>query len=77
MKKSEFKYTIYTIIIICIAVGQAFLIYNIFELDSTEQYTNIPSLLGINIIFYAIVLLIYLRVFIGLGAYELVGDSHH
>lgn len=71
------RLTIATIFIISIVVGQAYLLYRIFELDAAEKFAEIPSLLGITVILYAMILFVYLRVFIGIGAYRLIEDTHH
>ncbi len=68
--------TISFLAIAVMVVTQAFLLYRIFELDTAEQYSDIPSLLGITLVLYATILFIYLRVFIGVGAYKKILDTH-
>ncbi len=65
-----------TTILAILAFGQAFLFYRIYTLDTAGDYADIPMLLGFNILLYAIVLLMYLRIFIGVNAYKKVSDHH-
>jgi hypothetical protein len=68
--------TIATLAIIVATGAQGFLLYRIVLLDTGEQYLDIPLLIGINVLIYAAVLFIYLRLFIGVNAYKKVSDEH-
>ncbi|MFQ6134702.1 MAG: hypothetical protein ACE5KU_02660 [Nitrososphaerales archaeon] len=60
------------VIIAALVVAQGYLYYRIMMLDAAERYSDIPFLLGITVLVYAVVLFIYLRIFIGVRAYRKV-----
>jgi hypothetical protein len=76
MSRSNALLTIATGILAVITALQAFLFYRIVNLDTAGDYGDIPTLLGFNILLYAAVMLIYLRIFIGVNAYKKVSDVH-
>ncbi len=76
MAKSSAVFTLFTGVIAVLAAVQAFLLYRIVMLDMAGDYADIPMLLGFNILLYAVALLIYLRVFIGVNAYKKISDVH-
>lgn len=76
MSTSNTLLSIATTILAILAFGQAFLFYRIYSLDTAGDYADIPLLLGFNILLYAIVLLMYLRIFIGVNAYKRTSDHH-
>lgn len=76
MSRSGIFLSVSTTILAILSFGQAFLFYRIYTLDTAGDYADIPILLGFNILLYAVVLLIYLRIFIGVNAYKKVSDHH-
>jgi hypothetical protein len=63
-------------VIAALAAGQGYLLYRIMMLDAAERYSDIPFLLGVTVLIYAVILFIYLRIFIGVKAYKKVVDTH-
>ncbi len=76
MIRNNFLYTIAAVIMIVLAAAQGFILYRVLLLDAGDQYSEIPMLLGANVLLYAVLLLIYLRIFIGVNAYKKIADHH-
>jgi hypothetical protein len=76
LSNNEVATSIALAIIIVLAGAQGFLLYRIVELDFSDQYSDIPMLIGLNVLLYAAILFIYLRIYIGIKAYKKISDEH-
>jgi uncharacterized membrane protein YphA (DoxX/SURF4 family) len=76
MSNNQTIYTIALVIILVLAGVQGFLLYRIVQLDTSDQYSDIPQFIGFNVLLYAAILFIYLRIFIGVKAYKVISDEH-
>lgn len=58
------------VVIAVIVAVQGYLLYRVVQLDAAERYSEIPLLLGTTLMLYAVILYLYLRVYIGVKAYK-------
>lgn len=65
-----------TALIVAMVAAQGYISYTVVQLDTAERYSEIPILLGLTILMYALILFIYMRVFIGARAYRLPAGAH-
>ncbi|MCL4435871.1 MAG: hypothetical protein M1503_01610 [Thaumarchaeota archaeon] len=76
MSRRDIVHSVAVVTLAILTAAQGFLLYRIVMLDTAEDYVNIPVLLGVNVLLYAAVLFIYLRLFIGVNAYKKISDEH-
>ncbi len=76
MSKNKTWTAVATALISVMVAAQGYISYTVVQLDTAERYSEIPTLLGLTILMYALILFLYMRVFIGANAYKLPPGAH-